>query len=73
MKNQAYKEVFLTLGGAAAGANVASVAAGFVMASVPVLVPVVGAMILGGLGFYSSRHDGPLVDLRQKPLIADPE
>ena len=63
MKNQAYKEVFLTLGGAAAGANVASVVAGVAMTTVPVLVPVVGALILGGLGFYTARHDGPLISI----------
>ena len=71
MKNQAYKDTFLTLGGAAAGANVASIAASAVMASVPVLVPVAGALILGGLGFYTARHDAPLVDLRHNPVSAD--
>jgi hypothetical protein len=71
MKNQAYKQVFLTLGGAAAGANVASIAAGIAMTTVPALVPIAGALILGGIGFYTARHDGPLIDLRHKSIVAD--
>lgn len=57
MKNTTFKEVFLTLGGAAAGANVASLAVGTVMAVVPLAAPVIGAVLAGGLAFAAAEHD----------------
>ena len=61
MKNGNFKKIFLTVGGAAAGANVASIVVGSIISTVPVLVPVVGAIFAAGFGLAAANSDDPVV------------
>jgi multisubunit Na+/H+ antiporter MnhC subunit len=59
MKNKTFTKIFLGLGGAAAGANVASIAAGALLSGVPLFVPVVGAVVAGALAYSAAQDNTP--------------
>ena len=69
MKNGNFKKIFLTVGGAAAGANVASITVASVATVVSPLVPVIGAIVAGSLSFMAAKSDER--DEQASPLRAD--
>ena len=57
MENGSFKKVFLAVGGAAAGANVATLMVASIATVVPPFVPILGAVVLGSLALAASKSE----------------